>query len=122
MAKVLKNYLGDVKDRIYSAKRKLTYESQSLEEYFEDEDSENPQKKFEPAVSENLDLKVDISAAFEILTPNQKVIYRLIYEQGMSPLQASKHLKRHYNHVYRERDQIRQLFEARGLREYLAGA
>jgi len=122
MAKVLKNYLGDVKDRVYSIKRKLTYESQSLEEYFDDEDSENPQKKFEPAVSENLDLKVDISGALEILTPDQRVIYQLIYEQGMSPLQASKRLKRHHNHVYRERDRIRQLFETRGLREYLGGA
>lgn len=119
MAKAIKRYLRDIKDRVYSIKRKLTYESQSLEEYFEDEDSERPRKKFEPVVLENLPLKVDISAVVETLTSDQKMIYRLVYEDGMSPLQASKRLKTYPKHVYREIDRIRQLFEAKGLKEYL---
>jgi len=119
MAKALRRYLRDIKDRVYSIKRKLTYESQSLEEYFEDEDSENPRKKYEPAVLENLHLKVDISAAVEVLTPDQQMIYRLIYEDGMSPLQVSKRLKTYPKHVYREIVRIRQLFLEKGLMEYL---
>lgn len=119
MAKVIENHLKDIADRIYSLKRKLTYQSQSLEEYFEDEESDEPQRKHEPAALENLRLKVDISDAVENLTPSQKAVYKLLYEEGLSPLEASKTLKKHHSHVYRKIDRIRQLFEARGLREYL---
>lgn len=121
MAKAIKRYLRDIKDRVYSIKRKLTYESQSLEEYFEDEDSDRPREKFEPSVLENLHLKVDISAAVEILTPKQKAIYRLLYEEGLSPEQASRRLRKHHSYVYREKDRIRQLFESKGLKEYIGG-
>ena len=119
MATVLENHLKDVADRVYSQKRKLTYQSQSLEEYFKGDESDSPRKKHEPAALDDLRLRVDISAAVEILTPSQKVIFKLLYEEGLSKLEASKRLKTYPKYVCREADKMRQLFEARGLKEYL---
>lgn len=120
MGRVIKNYLFHIKDKVYSVKRTLTYQCQSLDEYINTDDSSAAaRKKHEPSILANPSLSIDISNALQKLTSDQKAICRLLVEEGLSPLQVSQQLKKHHSHVYREIQRIRQFFEKEGLKDYL---
>jgi DNA-directed RNA polymerase specialized sigma24 family protein len=120
MAGVLEMYLSHKKDALLAKKRKAFFEAQSLDEFFNEEsDSSSENRKHEPSVFENPNIRVDISIAVQKLNPYQREICRLIQSEGMSFYQIGKHLNKHHSHVYREVERIREIFEQEGLKDYL---
>ena len=53
------------------------------------------------------------------LTPQQKKLCKLLGEEGLSVTEASKEMKKHRRHLYREIARIREVFEKEGLKDYL---
>ena len=120
MGKVVRNFLSDFADKVCAQKRKLLYETESLDEYFdESENSVSDNKKYEPYVIKDNSIGIDISIAFQKLTPDQRAICEMLRDEDLSPLEISKHLKKHHSYVYREIGRIRQIFEKQGLKGYL---
>ncbi len=121
MARVLKNHLSHILCHIRSEKNKPVYQSESIDEFLEDDDSAKPLgSAFRSRIAENPALKTDIEPVLKELTPEQKKICALLLDET-SPLQVSKRLKKHHSYVYREIERIRQLFESKGLKEHLSG-
>lgn len=122
MARVLKHHLAHILEHIRAAKNKPVYQSEPLDDLLRDDDSASPfGGELEARLSENPALKADLSEVLPRLTRDQQRICALLGEEGMSPLQVSRRLRRHHSFVYREIENIRRLFESRGLQAYLAG-
>ncbi len=122
MARVLRNHLSHILERIRSSRNKPVYQSESLDDFLKDDDSATPLgNEFETRQPENPALKTDISDILQKLTADQRRICALLGEEGMSPLQVSKRIRKHHSYVYREIEHMRQLFESKGLRDYLTG-
>lgn len=119
MARVIELYLSHRKDALLRKKRKAFFEAKSLDEYFvKDADSSSENHRHEPSTSEDPDIRMDISHVIAKLKPHQKEICRLIWVEGMSLNQISKHLNKHHSYVYREAERIRQVFEQEGFSGY----
>lgn len=120
MASVLESYLSHRKDGLLTKKRKAFFEAKSLDEFFnEDSDASSENRKYEPSVFEDPNIRIDVSVVVQKLEPHQKEICRLIQGEGMSFHQVSKYLNKHHSYVYREVERIKEVFEREGLKEYL---
>jgi len=120
MGRIVRYFLSDFADKASAYKRKLLYETESLEEYFSnEEDSPSEKPKYIPSVTENHSISLDLASALQELTPEQRTICEMLQESDLSPLQISQQLNKHHSHVYREIERIRQLFEDKGLKVHL---
>ena len=124
MAKVIKNKLGNIIEKSTAEKRKTIYESISLDTPLsDDEDAPTlkdkiPDTKSTPRQTD-IDLKIGLSRAYQKLTPQQQKLCKLLGEDGLSMTEASKEMKKHRRHLYREIARIRAVFEKEGLKDYL---
>lgn len=124
MARVIRNKLGNIIEKATAEKRKTIYESVSLDSPLNDDEGE-PTLKDKIAESDDVlpqiksELKIELSKAFQKLTPQQQKLCKLLGEEGLSVTEASKEMKRHRRHLYREIARIRDIFEKEGLKDYL---
>jgi len=65
------------------------------------------------------ELKIELSRAYQKLTPQQQELCKLLGEEGMSINEACKHFDKHRSNIYRDVLRIRKLFEEEGLKDYL---
>lgn len=119
--RVIKNELNDIVRRVYRHKRKALYEAIPLDEAIKtDEDKapfvihDHPSKSITKT-----ELTAKIQKAFDKLTPRQRELCRLLYEEGLNVNEASKYFNLHRRTVYKEVLRIREIFEEEGLRDYL---
>lgn len=124
MAEVVSNVLGQLAEKARTDKRKTIYESVSLDEPLKDEDDSPALKDKIPASNDalpqiNSDLKIELSKAFQKLTPQQQKLCKLLGEDGLSISDASRRMGKHRMILYREIARIRELFEKEGLKDYL---
>jgi RNA polymerase sigma-70 factor (ECF subfamily) len=124
MAKVIKNKLGNIIEKSTAEKRKTIYESISLDEPLSDEE-ESLTLRDKVADTNDVpphtrsELKIELSRAFQKLTPQQQKLCRLLGEEGLNVTEASREMKKHRRHLYREIARIREVFEKEGLKDYL---
>lgn len=124
MAKVIKNKLANIIAKSTAEKRKTIYESISLDESLGD-DEDAPTLKDKLAENDDTppqvksELTVELSRAFQKLTPQQQKLCKLLGEEGLSITEASREMKKHRRHLYREIARIREVFEKEGLKDYL---
>ena len=124
MAEVVGNVLGQVAAKARTDKRKTIYESVSLDEPLSDEADAPTLKDKIPQSNDALpqidsELKIELSKAYQKLTPQQQELCRLLGEEGMTISEASRRLDKHRMIIYREIERIRELFEKEGLKDYL---
>ncbi len=124
MAEVVRNMLSKLAEKATADKRKAIYESVSLDEPFND-DEDTPALKDKIAESDDVlpqiksELKIELSEAFQKLTPQQQELCKLLGEEGLTISEACRRLDKHRMIVYRELARIRELFEKEGLKDYL---
>jgi len=124
MAEVIGNVLGQMAEKTRTDKRKAIYESVSLDEPLND-DEDSPTLKDKIAQSDGVlpqiksELKIELSKAFQKLTPQQQKLCKLLGEEGLTISEACRRLDKHRMIVYRELARIRELFEKEGLKDYL---
>jgi RNA polymerase sigma-70 factor (ECF subfamily) len=124
MAEVVGSVLGRLTEKARADKRKAFYESVSLDGPLNDE-KDAPTLKDKIANSNstttqiNSELKIELSIAYQKLTPQQQKLCRLLGEDGLSISEASRQLGKHRMIIYREIARIRELFEKEGLKDYL---
>ena len=120
MSRIVKYRLLKLREKAYAEKRRLMYESESLDEYIDPDDSSpSANKKHQPSTSIEPGLGIDLAAVLKKLTPEQQQICAMLQYEDISILQISKRLKKNHNYVYREAQRIRKVFEAEGLKGYL---
>lgn len=124
MAEVVGNVLGHLAEKARTDKRKAIYESISLEEPLnEDEDSPTLKDKIpqhDDVLSQTRsELRIELSKAFQKLTPQQQELCKLLGEEGLTISEACRRLDKHRMIVYRELARIKELFEKEGLKDYL---
>lgn len=124
MAKVIKNKLSNIVEKATAEKRRTIYESVSLDESLNDDENAPTLKDKIPDTKDtsphtNIELKIGLSKAYQKLTPQQKKLCELLGEEGLSVTEASKEMKKHRRHLYREIARIREVFEKEGLKDYL---
>ena len=124
MATIIRNKIGNIIEKTTAEKRKAIYESVSLDKPLND-DEDAPTLKDKIADTKNglsqtkAELKIELSKAYQKLTPQQKKLCKLLGEEGLSVTEASKEMKKHRRHLYREIARIREVFEKEGLKDYL---
>jgi len=124
MAEVVGNVLGHLARDASRDKRKAIYESVSLDQPL-NEDEEAPTLQDKISDTKNIpspiksELKIELSKAYQKLTPQQKKLCKLLGEEGLSISEACKRLDKHRMIIYREIARIRELFEKEGLKDYL---
>lgn len=124
MARIIRNRIINIIEKATSEKRKTIYESVSLDESINN-DEDAPTLKDQIADRQDdlpqikAELKIELSRAFQKLTPQQKELCRLLSEEGLSINEACEHFSKHRSNVYRDVFRIREIFENEGLREYL---
>lgn len=124
MAEVIGNVLGHLAEKARTDKRKTIYESVSLDEPLND-DENAPTLKDKIAQSDDVlpqiksELKIELTKAFQKLTPQQQRLCKLLGEEGLTITEACRRLDKHRMIVYRELARIRELFEKEGLKYYL---
>lgn len=121
MRRVIKNKLLKIVRSLQTEKRKASYETIPLDEEIgiseEDLQSKN---KDDPAKSiRESDLEFLIQKVFAKLSPKQQELCRLVYEEGLSINEASKHFKESRASIYREVLHIREIFKKEGLKDFL---
>jgi len=124
MAEVVGNVLGQLAAKARTDKRKAVYESISLDQPLNDEEDSPALKDKIPQNNDALpqldsELKIELSKAYQKLTPQQQKLCRLLGEEGMTISEASRRLDKHRMIIYREIERIRELFEKEGLKDYL---
>jgi RNA polymerase sigma-70 factor (ECF subfamily) len=124
MSKVIRNKLGNIIEKSTAEKRKTIYENISLDALLsDDEDAPTLKDKIPDTKSipqqTNIDLRIGLSRACQKLTPQQRKLCKLLGEDGLSITEASKEMKKHRRHLYREIARIREVFEKEGLKDYL---
>jgi len=124
MAKVIRNKLSNIIEKSTAKKRKTIYESISLDDSLNDEEDSPALKDKIPDTDDvppqvKSELKIELSRAFHKLTPQQQKLCKLLGEGGLSVSEASKEMKKHRRHLYREIARIREVFEKEGLKDYL---
>jgi len=124
MAGVVGNVLGQIAIKAKTDKRKTIYESVSLDEPLSDEADAPTLKDKIPQSNDalpqiNSELKIELSKAYQKLTPQQQELCKLLGEEGMSINEACKHFGKHRSNIYRDVLRIRKLFEEEGLKDYL---
>jgi len=124
MAEVVRNVLGQLSEKTRTDKRKTIYESISLDEPLNDDEDAPTLKDKIPQSNDVLpqiksELKIELSKAFQKLTPQQQKLCRLLGEEGLTISEACRRLDKHRMIVYRELARIRELFEKEGLKDYL---
>lgn len=124
--RVIKNKLMDLVREADTHKRKVIHESISLDEPLGDEaGASNHLDQLSETTSgpageiQSAQLRMDLDAALEKLTPRQQELCRLMLEEGLSINEASKHFKTYRSEIYREVERIRRIFEREGLKGYL---
>lgn len=124
LSRIVRNRLINIVEKATSEKRKTIYESVSLDEPVSN-DEDAPTLKDQIADRQDsppqfkAGLKIELSEAFQKLTPQQKELCRLLGEEGLSINEACKSFSKHRSNVYRDVLRIREIFENEGLREYL---
>ena len=123
MARVIRNKLNNIIEKILRDKRKTLYECLSLNELVgEDENSSSFTDQItdadQPPFTLKADLKTDLDKTIKKLTPQQQKLCRLLQE-GKSINEISSCLGKHRTSVFRETIRIRELFEKEGLKDYL---
>ena len=124
MAKVIRNKLSNIVEKATAEKRKTIYESVSLDKPLNDDEDEPalkdkiPDSKSVPPQI-RIGLRIGLSKAYQKLTPQQKKLCKLLGEDGLSVTEASKEMKKHRRHLYREIARIREVFKKEGLKDYL---
>lgn len=123
--RVVKNKLMDFVREAETHKRKAIHESISLDAPIDEEGAFSLLDRLSettagPATEvQNTQLKMDLAAALEKLSPRQKELCRLMLEEGLSVNEASKRFKTYRSEIYREVERIRRIFEREGLKGYL---
>lgn len=123
MAGVVKNKLAKIIEKLTADKRKVIYESISLDAPLNDDegltlkDKIADTKTVSPQIKSELESK--LSKALERLTPEQKELCRLISEEGMTINETCSHFNKHRSNVFRDAVRIRKIFEEEGLKDYL---
>ncbi len=115
MRNVIKHKLMDIVEKIYAKKRRAGYESVPFDETIAAEEGKVGSEDRPSEIS----LDSDIERVLAQLTPEQRAICRLIYEEGLTINEASKHFSMHRSNIYREVKKIREIFEKAGLKDYL---
>ena len=124
MARIIRNRLINIVEKATSEKRKNIYESVSLDEPVSN-DEDAPTLKDKIAASDdalpqiNSELKIELSKAYQKLTPQQQKLCKLLGEEGVTISEACRRLDKHRMIIYREIARIRELFEKEGLKDYL---
>ena len=126
MARVVKNKLGHIVEKLTSNKRKALIDSLSLNDPIsQDEGSPTflDQLSEDEVCSSNLrvtaELKIDISQTIQKLTPKQQELCRLLNDEGLNINQASKAMQIPRGTLYEDIKRIRTIFQQEGLHEYL---
>ena len=121
MRRVIRNKLSDFVKRIYSEKRKRLHEALPLDESLLTDSEESSLSTVGDTFKSlsNVDLDVSLKKAFRKLSPKQKKLCKLLYEEGLTIHEASKRFDKHHSDIYREVARIREIFEKEGLRDYL---
>lgn len=126
MSRIIRNKLANIAQRISADKRKALYQSVSLEKPVgNDEDAPT----LIETIAESDDapatfilqtgLKIDLSKAFQQLTPKQKTLCRLLGEEGLTIKEASEYLRIPRGTIYEEIKRIRAIFKKEKLEDYL---
>jgi RNA polymerase sigma-70 factor (ECF subfamily) len=128
MGKVIRNKLIDLIREREADKRKIAHLTISLDEPLEDDD-DSPRliDKLDEGTVNNvphsqfseIQLKIDLSKAFQKLTPQQKSLCRLLGEKGVTVKEASEYLETPRSTIYDELKRIRTIFMKEGLEDYL---
>jgi len=125
MAKVVRNKLGHIIEKLTADKRITNSKTVSLYTPLgEDEDSPTLLDKLdESSLSENLHsqvgLPLDISSATAQLTPRQRALCELILEKGLNIDEAAKALRVSRNTIKNDKNRIKAAFAKVDLQEYL---
>jgi len=124
MAGVIRKELGKIIEKATTDKRKTIYESVSLDASLNDDEDAPALKDQIPESNDappqiKSDLRIELSKAYQKLTPQQKKLCKLLGEDGLSINEASKHFGKHRSNIYREVLRIREIFEKEGLKDYL---
>ena len=124
MAEVVGHVLGHVARDARRDKRRAIYESVSLDQPLNDDEDAPTLKDKIPDTSNipspiDTELKLELSKAYKMLTPQQQKLCRLLGEEGLTVAEASRRLNKHRMIIYREIVRIRELFEKEGLKDYL---
>jgi RNA polymerase sigma factor (sigma-70 family) len=125
MAKVIRNKLGHIVEKLTTDKRVTNSKTVSLDAPIgDDEDAptlldtldENP-------LSENLQtqigLPLDVAKAYAHLTQRQRALCKLILEEGLNTDEAAKALRVSRNTVKNDKNRIKAAFAKAELREYM---
>jgi RNA polymerase sigma-70 factor (ECF subfamily) len=125
MARLLKRNLRNIIEGQLTDKRKVAFESVSLDQPLSDED-DAPSLLDTLSVDQNhtsdlrihAELKIDITRTIRTLTPQQQELCRLLSEGDVSIKEASRILNVHRDTVYEEIKRIKSVFEKESLHEY----
>ncbi len=124
MERVVKYRLLNIVEERGRLKRKVSYNSISLDGLLEDKQSKFAEK-FLKVEGDALDLLMKselpeaLSKALEKLSFKQKELCRLLGEEGLNVKQASRHLGLPRSTLQEEIKRIRNIFRDEGLEEYL---
>lgn len=125
LRRVIKNKLMDLVRESGTHKRRTIQESISLNAPIDEEgafsflDKLSEMKAGPVNEVRDAELRMDLDAALQKLSPRQRELCRLMLEEGMSVNEASKRFKTYRSEIYREVERIRGIFEREGLKGYL---
>ena len=131
MGKVLRHKLTDMVREKTTDKRRVGYEADSLDEPIDNEEKGAPtlletldadragEGRFDP--SAEVGLKQNLSKALLNASDKQRLLCRLLGEEGLTVKEAAEYLEIPRSTVYDEIKRIRVLLEKERLMEYLEG-
>ncbi len=121
MSRVVEYKIGHIIEKLTSDKRKVFAVSASLDEPVSDEENSPTHLDQLPDDSPqvSVELKIDVSRAWQKLTAQQQELCRLLGEEGLSIKKASEVLKKPRTTLNEEVKRIKKIFQKAKLREYL---
>jgi RNA polymerase sigma-70 factor (ECF subfamily) len=127
MSRIVRNKLMDLVREYDSDKRKVSSQAVSLDQPIGDDDQTTLFDKLKANMesdnahdpSLNSGAFIDLAKAISVLNSKQKEICRLLGSEGLTVLEASEYLKTPRSTIYDELKRIREIFEKKGLDDYL---
>ncbi|HOD12933.1 MAG TPA: sigma-70 family RNA polymerase sigma factor [Candidatus Omnitrophota bacterium] len=125
MSRVLKRNLRNIIESLLTDKRKVAFESISLNQPLSDEEDASSlldiladDQNHAIDLRVHAELSIDISNTIKSLTPRQRELCRLLKDEGLSVPEAGEVLSLHRSNVYREIERIKEVFQKKKLNEY----
>lgn len=120
MSSVIRNHLTNLKNNLLSDKRIVAIKTVSLDQPADDDNlpeliNRLPTPDFLPT----LEIKLSVQVAVSMLSNRQQELCRLLSEDGLRVIEASKSLKVSKVTIYKEIKRIRTIFEKQNLRNCL---